>query len=1486
MASQTVDEKFDLINLDADEHRCNMNDDKPMSQKLNEGKSDAELRSDVSVKSSVIVDVDPVQLEDIRCSDVEPDKVLAGSVDALSANVKSGEIDPPWEGGGESDDEMIRRGLPKYDGVYVDGRLCGVEVTMTVDTGATSTLIANRVYQEIPEEMRPRLWQRHSRKKVTDADGRPLKYHGRAVFEMGVGPLEMKMVLIVADIEDDVLLGGDILQRDPSGPADILLSKNEMILKGVTIPLTQIGVPKRSRKAYAADDYIIPAMSEAVIDVHVDRLTAVDDEAESRVLIEGDPLFTERSALVVAPCLCDVSCNTTGKVRLMNPFKHDVPIMQDTVVGVLQTVQADVTKLMNEEDPGEKENFDGVRRIALRSSDVVDRQPVRQVGARAGPADVMDADVPLHLRPMFEDATEGRSEEEKVAVAELIKEYQDVFSKTNEDLGLTNICEHAIDTGDAKPIKQPPRRTPRAFAGEEDAAIEKLLKQGSIRPSTSPWSSPVVLVRKKDGSVRPCIDYRLVNAVTHKDAYPLPRTQDCLDAVAGASIFSTLDITSAYNQVPVKKEDVQKTAFVTKKGLFEFTTMPFGLCNAPATFQRLMEICLRGLAWVICLIYLDDCIVYARDFLDHLARLKLVFQRIRLAGLKLKPSKCHLLKSKVTFLGHVVSEEGVLPNPQNTEKVMKWPVPKTVTEVRSFLGLVNYYRRFVRGHSEIVRPLVNLVKKNESFQWTEACTEAFEKLKKILVSPDVMAHPLDDGMYILDTDACDVSIGAVLSQVQHGKERVIAYGSKTLSKAECNYCTTDRELLAVKEFVEYYKQYLLGRHFVVRSDHQALKWLFSLKEPKNRISRWIEILSAYDFEVEYRPGVRHGNADGMSRCPNPRECKCVDDKDTALRCGPCKRCVKRTEDMEGSFEGEVRTRRCGTRTHDDVGDVSMLSSTQQGVWQCMMMIWTWLVWVGGLLNPFEGLGEGTYRTPEERKAGKTVLDNRVKTKDAPQKIDGFPMIIRRTAVDVTHTVRKVCGTVLRLSRGYKPSKEGAVSTWIPWCEALSWNKLRKQQLDDPDVAPVLKWVEKGDRPFGPDVCASSLATRHYWNSWSALKISHGVLFRQFTKKDGTGSYLQLVVPMSMRDEILHQMHNAVLSGHLGEKKTREKLLQQFYWYGVREDIRNWVRKCDTCGSIKTPSKTARAPLGKMPVGAPMDRLGIDVLGPLPETPRGNRHIIVVTDHFSKWTEVFPVPDFMAATCARVLLNDVISRFGCPYDVLSDQGRNFESQLFAELCDLLEIRKVRTSPGHPEGNGLTERFNKTLVAMIKAYLKGEDSNWDLHLGCLTAAYRATKHESTGVTPNLLMLGREVRLPAEIVYGSRTSDGSDVNSYGSYIDDLKCHLQKAHDVARRHMKSAAERCKELYDSRVSFTKYNPGDQVWMMTGKGQTHIAPKLRVAYEGPFLVMDRITDLSYLVQFDARGRRKVVHHNKLKLYEGDQKLRCAKRALQTFLQSK
>ncbi|MCG8045846.1 MAG: RNase H-like domain-containing protein [Candidatus Thiodiazotropha endolucinida] len=1303
----------------------------------------------------------------------------------------------------------MKQRVPKSDGVYVEGCVENVKLLFTADTGASKTLLSKRVYDKIPERLRPSLSKSVS---LVGASGRPLKEYGKAIFNLKMGDLCLRAEIVVADIADDGLLGVDILQKQQSGPADILLSKGEIHLNGHTIPCIQVGMSQVSRRVTSADHYLIHGRCEQIIDVFIERRVTDYYQESCELVIEPSAEFIETYPLLMTSTVVDINSSASQKVRILNPFDEDISIRQDCTLGYAEPYTA-IKTIMEMEDKREVDNLCSIRRIECHNDfcpyeeNEILTSPKVEVGEHSFPT------IPSHLEELYSEASSGRDRKEKMIIAQLLVKYQDVFSKHEYDLGFSNLGEHIIDTGNAKPIKQRPRRVPLALTDQEEKVIRQMEEQKIIRKSNSPWASPLCLVLKPNGKVRPCVDYRAVNKVTKPDSYPIPNTRDCLDAFAGAKLFSVLDLRFGYFQIPVAERDIPKTAFVSKYGLYEHVTMPMGMMNSGATFQRVMERALMGLQWFICLIYLDDVCVFGKNFDEHISRVDKVLARLKETGLKLGPDKCHLLKTEVTFLGHVVSERGVLPNPNNVAKILRFPIPTTPTQVKQILGLGSYYRRFIKSYSDRMRPLIDLTKKGKVFIWTDACQRAFDDLKMALTGPEVMAFPQNEGEYILDCDASNIGISGVLSQMQNGEERVISYGSRTLSKSERNYCVTDRELLAVRYFVEYYRQYLLGRKFTVRSDHQALVWICSFREPKGRICRFLEILSAYCFTIEYRKGGKHINADVMSRCFDPWDCKCSDvDTMEPLKCGPCKRCKKRAIEMQGSN------------------------------------LWNYKLGENPVLEE---------ETDEKQVCNPPCLD-----KDPLSKLPSGEL--EEMAPNLVTEVRETRSA----SAGKNQSDDLPGITFSE--SVLSKSQMKKLQENDPNIGPVYKWYSNGNRPHGNEATRQSPETRYYWILWDSLRLVEGLLYKEFQKKDGTGKYLQFIVPKGLRPEIMRQMHDSLQGGHLGQKKTRERIQQRYFWFEMKIDINNWVLKCDTCAANKLPVHKPRAPLGHMKVGGVFDRLSVDMLGPLIETPRSNRYILVATCHFSKWVEIFALPDQTAKTCARTLLNEVFARYGICNMLLSDQGRNFESSIFQELCQMLEIKKSRTSVRNPRCNGQTERFNKTLIRMIKAYLKDEQTDWDLNLGCLAAAYRSTPNESTQLTPNLLMLGREVRLPAELLHGDTIGSRDEITSYGDYVDQLRDRMQTAHQVARKNIGKAASVQKDRYDVNVYQTAYAPGDFVWYLSEVSKPGRCPKLEPTYAGPYVVVCKLNPLNFQVQFDKHGTSRIVHHNKLKKYEGNQ----------------
>ena len=450
---------------------------------------------------------------------------------------------------------------------------------------------------------------------------------------------------------------------------------------------------------------------------------------------------------------------------------------------------------------------------------------------------------------------------------ELFREYQDVFSQGEDDLGNTPLLEHAIETH-GPPLRQPYRRQNPAVRREEMTQVQQMLSSNVIRPSNSPWASPVVMVRKKDGSLWFCVDFRQLNAATVKDAHPLPRIDDLLDALHGAKWFSTLDLKSGYWQVPITEQDKAKTAFRTSSGqLFEFNQVPFGLCNAPATFYRLMDRVLAGLHWETCLFYLDDIIVFSSTWEENLARLREVFERLRHAKLKLGAAKCTFSTKEVSYLGHRVTEEGLLPDPSLLAAIRDIPPPTTATEVRSFLGLAGYYRRYVKGFAAIAAPLHALTRKDAVYHWSEDCQAAFDQLKTRLNMSLITAFPDFSHAFRLYTDASTAGLGAILAQVRDGKERIICCASRALNKAEKSYPATKLECLAIVWAVAKFRPYLVAMPFEVFTDHYALQWLKTMRTGSALLHRWSAALEEYDFTVRHRPGKVQTHVDGLSRQP-------------------------------------------------------------------------------------------------------------------------------------------------------------------------------------------------------------------------------------------------------------------------------------------------------------------------------------------------------------------------------------------------------------------------------------------------------------------------------------------------------------------------------------------------------------------------------------------------------------------------------------------
>uniref|UniRef100_A0A8P4KCX1 Gypsy retrotransposon integrase-like protein 1 n=1 Tax=Dicentrarchus labrax TaxID=13489 RepID=A0A8P4KCX1_DICLA len=980
------------------------------------------------------------------------------------------------------------------------------------------------------------------------------------------------------------------------------------------------------------------------------------------------------AGLLVSPAMVTVH-RGTAYIPVVNVGKIDVKLYPRCALGTLNQAQIVSLPAGISEVPMKPE---GLGTTATMNS---------QVGQVSNTSDTLES---LDLGNV--------PETEQAKIRSMLKKHQAVFSAFEGDLGCTNLIEHEIPLLDNVPVRQRFRRIPPSDYDSVKAHINQLLETQVIRESCSPYASPIVLVKKKDGSLRMCVDYRQLNGKTRRDAFPLPRIEESLDALAGARWFSTMDLASGYNQVPVAEKDKAKTAFCTPFGLFEFNRMPFGLCNAPGTFQRLMERIFGAQHFQTLLLYLDDVIVFSSTVDEHLERLDAVLSRLQQEKLKVKLEKCCFFRTEVNYLGHVISKDGVATDPGKISAVADWSRPTHVTELRSFLGFCSYYRRFVEGFAKIAAPLHRLVaemidsrtkrasRKVIGELWTGQCEESFQNLKRRLVSAPVLAFADFSLPFTLEVDASLSGLGAVLSQEQDGKVRPVAYASRALTPSERNmpnYSSMRLEFLALKwAMTEKFRDYLLGQKCVVWTDNNPLSHLNTAKLGATE-QRWAAQLAAFDFSIRYRSGRSNANADSLSR----------------------------------QYQN--------AHIHPDLG---------------------------------------------------TALPG-----------TALPESLRCQEIKPPLSVTQMSMSVL-------PS-------YTPDC-------LLTLQHADPVLGAFLQFWRRKRIPDGKERKALSNPVRELVRQWNRVVEKEGLLYRRILRPDGGEEIYQLLLPASLREEVLQQLHQG--HGHQGVERTTNLVRQRCYWPGLYKDVKDWCQKCERCTLAKPVHPAVRTPMGHLMASRPNQILAID-FSLLERSRDGREQVLIMTDVFSKFTQAVPTRDQRASTVAGLLVREWFYRFGVPARLHSDQGRNFESLLIQQLCSFYGIQKTRTTPYHPQGNGQCERFNRTLHGLLQALPPAKKLDWPDYLPHVTFSYNTTTHQTTGESPYLLMFGQEPTLPVDFLLGRiQEPIGGTVNDW---LQEHQMRLQTAFDGAKERIQAAARIRKERHDQQVSGGSLTDGEVVYL-------------------------------------------------------------------------
>ena len=1205
-------------------------------------------------------------------------------------------------------------------------------------------------------------------------------------------------------------------------------------------------------------------------------------------------------------------------LRMVNLTEAPILLPKKTVVGIASPVD-----VLEEEYTSRQNRPDDTKVTDLHQTNVVNAVTREQMTHR---------DVTEILEKINLSHLQGN---DRSKIQKLLCEYIDVFQAPNMKLSTTHLVKHRIYVEDPKPIFRPPYRVPYTQRAVLQEKIDEMLRNDIIRPSDSPYSAPVILVakRREEGQppeVRLCIDFRFLNKISRSEFHPIPRLTDAIEALSGSRFFSTLDMASGYYQVQMDPRDSHLTAFSTPNGHFEFKAMPMGLKNSSCTFQRLVNAIFAGLSETM-QVYLDDLIIYSKTVEEHVQRLEKVFIRMRESNLKFKPSKCKFLQSTAKFLGHIISESGCSPDPEKTKCVREYPRPKNVKHVRSFLGLVAFYRKFIKGFADIARPLTDLTKKDKPFIWEEQQETAFNTLKNALITAPVLAYPDFSKPFSITTDASGYAIAGVLSQTHEDGEHPVIYASRTLKDAERRYTTTERECLAVIYAVMQFRVYLLGQKFRIFTDHKSLQFLLTIKQPSSRLARWAMTLLEYEFDIIHKSGTAIPHADALSRAAytDINNISSIKRKVTFAPNPEILPDVQQTnEDEEWEAFNNILTTKSNEwipdKIHNIQGDLfnaPMTHSLAHCVAEDLLMS-------RGIAKQFKQIfGNVDRLRSQQTKTGHCAflqtesrfiyyLVTKKYSQGKPTLLTLWNSLKHLRHLLKQHEVRNLAIPTLGCgldALDWQTVK--AMLNYLFWDEEIN---ITVYHLETPEVNPSLVSIpakthlDDVDRKLGtktyplevnvviqppgqqtiepePDMNEvlpniETIWTREEIISQQRRDPELQKIYDNIKKEESTEFYLdfdgmlyrtrhiterrdKIVAPKCMVPSILKIFHESRFGAHNGTTKTTQLIQRYFYWKYSTTEIKKFCEKCYSCG-VRRPSTQGKAPLQARPVPYKVfEQVAIDLVGPLNVTTNGNKYILTCIDFLTRYPEAIPIKDAKAETVAKAFAMNIIARHGCPNALLADRGSNFIGTMLTEVAKILQVTKTHTLAFSPSSNGIVERMHRTMKSLLAHYVNKSNMDWDESLPFILMAMRNQIHSTTGETPFFLLHGRDMILPFHCFMEPQRIR-YDLDE--NYASELSYRLSDAWKTAREHIIKTTEHQHSRINEKLQLTEYNVGDKVYLSKPAPTDKGLPtKFQPKWTGPHRVIRKISPVTYKIREVYGKKEQNVHLNRLKPFKGD-----------------
>ena len=1051
------------------------------------------------------------------------------------------------------------------------------------------------------------------------------------------------------------------------------------------------------------------------------------------------------------------------------------------------------------------------------------------------------------------------SESEKDELRELCWNYKSIFSTNEHDLGCCNFYEAHLELKENyKPRWVPSRPIPYKYRSEMDRQIRGLLRSGVIEECTehSNFNSCVFLVPSKSKAPRLVADLRLVNMELKDDLMELPNINHILDKVGDRNLYSTLDLSKSFHQVPYSRESRPITQFLYNGRPYQFARMVMGLKNSSSSFTRMIMTLISGLGVCDSLAYfIDDLIVFTRDVKSHIQVLGLLFHRLQLGNLKLTPRKCHFLREEVEYVGITLTKDGVKMNDSRIQHIKDLKPPTNKAELQSVLGMLNYSKKFCRRYSEIARPLYALLRKKSHFAWSQECEDSFQKLKESLITSPVLAFPdVEDphNSYELTLDGSKFAFGAHLSQMIKGKRRIIAYFSRKIPEHKTVWSQTQLEFETLYQALKHFEIYLRGaKTFRVITDCLPLLSITKIfSKTSSAVIRKLQYLACFKFTIHHISGKANSLADGLSRYSYQQYGRKAANKEKeSVNCN--------SSGFEHSSAVEAvnkLTIEHYSRNHPELIEASPETECEPS----QSVLASEDSSDRSLIPDFLFDESSTEEDSTESKTESTVVkkENSVEEHVCFCHLELAPDVTKNSTSD--ESVAEETEQVRAVQTNSIPS-----NTRRP----ITHDVIKKAQKGDNILKQVYDWVIKKEKPKAIQANRVPSELLSYWKQFELLSVKRGLLRRRWVDTKNSENDRELVIiPLSLQETVLKIVHEQE-SGHAGVANSLELCRRHFYWPGMSECFKLWVAACYKCAASKPPQAYSKAPLQhilfhEFNAGIVIDHIEPEKVG---TTPRGYKYILTMTDCWSNYLVAVPTKSQRAEESISLIRRYWIDRFGMPKEMMSDNHPSFRSKYFETVLDAFECKSTHGQSWVKRTCGRVERANRRINTALRTSLpEGRHKDWDLWLSRIIFVLNSLRNRHTGYSSNKLVFGRDLNTPLSLVSDNSAPLGIEPmkeNEYDAKAYQLYKDLK--HITKRVHVQAERDFCyaQKYHDKNIKGPFFEQGEEAFVLINCPKHKFGPR----WAGPYKISRKINDHLYCLDL-PNDEKRIFNIGKLKRY--------------------